>query len=227
MDKHKILIVEDEFSINDILTIALSKEGYRVRSVFNGKEALDIIEDFNPDLVLLDLMLPDIDGFEICKRISDKYLVIMLTARNEIIDRVLGLELGADDYIAKPFDIREVCARIKALFRRLNNEERSCIYDEFKDINSAIKVNIKSRILLKDEAEIFLKRKEFDLLLFLYENRNRVFSREELLDKVWGYEYEGDTRTVDVHVRRVRAKLDSENKESIIETVFGIGYVMR
>lgn len=227
MDKHKILIVEDEFSINDILTIALSKEGYRVRSVFNGKEALEIIEDFNPDLVLLDLMLPDIDGFEICKRISDKYLVIMLTARNEIIDRVLGLELGADDYIAKPFDIREVCARIKALFRRLNNEERSCSYDEFKDINSAIKINIKSRIFLKDETEIFLKRKEFDLLLFLYENRNRVFSREELLDKVWGYEYEGDTRTIDVHVRRIRAKLDSENKESIIETVFGIGYVMR
>ncbi|WP_055665475.1 response regulator transcription factor [Desnuesiella massiliensis] len=227
MNKYKILIVEDEFSINDILTIALSKEGYRVRNVFNGKDALEVIEDFNPDLVLLDLMLPDIDGFDICKRISHKYLVIMLTARNEIIDRVLGLELGADDYIAKPFDIREVCARIKALFRRLNNEERSCNYDEFKDINSSIKINIKSRILLKDETEIFLKRKEFDLLLFLYENRNRVFSREELLDKVWGYEYEGDTRTVDVHIRRIRAKLDSENKESIIETVFGIGYVMR
>lgn len=227
MNKHKILVVEDEFSINDILTIALSKEGYSVKSVFNGQDALDTIENFKPDLVLLDLMLPDIDGFDICKRISDKYLVIMLTARNEIIDRVLGLELGADDYIAKPFDIREVCARIKALFRRLNDDEVMCSSCEFESLNDFIQISPKSRIILKDGKEFSLKRKEFDLFLFLYQNRNIVFSREELLNKVWGYEYEGDIRTVDVHIRRIRAKIDRKDRESIIETVFGVGYVMR
>ena len=224
MENKKILVVEDEFSINDILTIALSKEGYEVKSVFTGKEALKIIKKFQPDLVLLDLMLPDMDGFDICKIIWNKYPVIMITARGDIVDKLLGMELGADDYITKPFDIREVKVRIKSLFRRLNSKENR---DEFEKLNDFIKINTKGRKVLKNYEEIELKRKEFDLLLYFYENKDVVLTRETLLEKVWGYEYEGDTRTVDVHVRRIRAKLDELDRESIIETVFGVGYVMR
>ncbi|SHI84384.1 DNA-binding response regulator, OmpR family, contains REC and winged-helix (wHTH) domain [Clostridium cavendishii DSM 21758] len=221
----KILVVEDEYSINDILTITLNKEGYEVKSVFYGREALEIIDDFKPDLVLLDLMLPDIDGFSVCKQISDKYLVIMITARGDVMDRILGMELGADDYIIKPFDIREVIVRVKAMFRR-GQKSTSMIEDGFEKVTDNIKVNEKSRIIIKDNRALDLKRKEFDLFLYLYKNRNVVHSREALLDKVWGFEFAGDTRTVDVHIRRLRAKLE-ENEDKIIETVFGIGYVMR
>lgn len=224
MSKKKILIVEDEFSINDILTIALSKEGYEVKSVFTGKEALNIIKKFQPHLVLLDLMLPDMDGFDICKILWNQYPIIMITARGDIVDKLLGMELGADDYITKPFDIREVKVRIKSLFRRLNTKENR---EEFEKLNESIKINTKGRKILKNDEEIELKRKEFDLFLYFYENKDIVLSRETLLEKVWGYEYEGDTRTVDVHVRRIRAKLDELDKKSIIETVFGVGYVMR
>ncbi|GAA0737199.1 response regulator transcription factor [Clostridium oceanicum] len=225
MPKEKILVVEDEFSINDILTTSLLKEGYEVKSVFNGRDALNIVEEFNPDLVLLDLMLPDIDGFDICKRIYQKYQVIMITARDDIVDKLLGLELGADDYITKPFDIREVKARIKVLFRRpkiRRDEEESYI-----DLTKAVKFNPKSREILKNDKIVDLKRKEFELFLYLYRNRNIVLSRENILEKVWGYEYLGDTRTVDVHIRRIRSKIDIKEGPSIIETVFGVGYVMR
>lgn len=219
----KILIVEDEYSINDILTITLKNEGYKVESVFDGKSALEKIDDFKPDLVLLDLMLPDMDGFELCKEISKDHLVIMITARDNIFDKIVGLELGADDYIVKPFEIREVVVRIKALFRSIKKEKAS-FSEDFVELVDGIEVDLQGKRIFKNGKEIQLKRQEAALFFFLLDNRNRVFSRAELLDRVWGYDYCGDTRTVDVHIRRIRAKLDCPD---IIETVFGIGYVMR
>lgn len=219
----KILVVEDEYSINDILTITLVNEGYKVESVFNGKTALERIELFKPDLVLLDLMLPDIDGFEICKKISKDHLVIMITARDSIFDKVVGLELGADDYIIKPFEIKEVVVRVKALFRSIE-KEKQISSEEFIELGGDIEVDLLGERVFKNGEEIQLKRQESALFFFLFKNRNRVFTRAELLDNVWGYDYYGDSRTVDVHIRRIRAKLEMPN---IIETVFGTGYVMR
>lgn len=219
----KILVVEDEYSINDILTITLKNEGYIVESVFDGKSALEKIDTFKPDLVLLDLMLPDMDGFELCKEISKDHLVIMITARDNIFDKIVGLELGADDYIVKPFEIREVVVRIKALFRSIE-KERTNHTEELIELAEGIEVDVQGKRVFKNGEEIQLKRQEAALFFFLLNNRNRVFTRAELLDKVWGYDYYGDSRTVDVHIRRIRAKLDCP---SLIETVFGIGYVMR
>ena len=225
MDRKRILVVEDEYSINDVLTFALRKEGYEVRSAFNGKEALELVENFKPDLVLLDLMLPDMDGFDICKEISKNTYVIMLTARGEIFDKIVGLELGADDYIVKPFEIKEVLVRIKVIFRR-NSKEINKIEENKKDING-IRISSKDRCVFKDGNLVPMRKLEFDLLNFLYENRGIIYSREDLLQKVWGYEYEGDTRTVDVHIKRLRDRLKEDKDNSIIETVYGIGYVMR
>ena len=224
MEKKKILVVEDEYSINDAITFALRKEGYDVRSVYSGKNALERFNEFKPDLVLLDLMLPDIDGFDICKEIYNKAYVIMLTARGEIIDKVLGLELGADDYIVKPFEIKEVLVRIKAVLRRV---EKGVDRDFIKEKEEIIKVYPRDRRVIKEGNEVALRRKEFDLLNFLNSNRGTVFSRDDLLEKIWGYDYEGDTRTVDVHIRRLREKLNEDKDNSVIETVFGGGYVMR
>jgi DNA-binding response OmpR family regulator len=224
----KVLVVEDELSINDILTSAIRSEGYSVRSAFSSKEARDLLESFKPNLAMLDINLPDESGFDLCRYINEKYAIpiIMLTARNDIVDKVLGLELGADDYITKPFHIKEVLTRVKVALRRVekykNNNE-----DQTSDLNGRIKINFQSRTVLKNDEEIRLKPKEYDLLEFLIRNRNIVFSREELLDKVWGMDYDGELRTVDVHVRRLRSKLDNENENSLIETVFGVGYVMR
>ena len=225
MDRKRILVVEDEYSINDGLTFALRKEGYDVRSAFNGKEALELVENFKPDLVLLDLMLPDMDGFDICKEISKNTYVIMLTARGEIFDKIVGLELGADDYIVKPFEMKEVLVRIKVIFRR-NSKEINKIEENKKDING-IRISSKDRCVFKDGNLVPMRKLEFDLLNFLYENRGIIYSREDLLQKVWGYEYEGDTRTVDVHIKRLRDRLKEDKDNSIIETVYGIGYVMR
>lgn len=225
MDKRRILVVEDEYSINDGLTFALRKEGYEVRGAFNGKEALELVENFKPDLVLLDLMLPDMDGFDICKEISKNTYVIMLTARGEIFDKIVGLELGADDYIVKPFEIKEVLVRIKVIFRR-NSKEINKIEENNKAING-IRISSKDRCVFKNGQLVPMRKMEFDLLNFLYENRGIIYSREDLLQKVWGYEYEGDTRTVDVHIKRLRDRLKEDKDNSIIETVYGIGYVMR
>ena len=227
MERQRILVVEDEISINDILTFALRKEGYDVRGVYKGQDAIDMVESFKPDLVLLDIMLPDKDGFQICREICDKTFVIILTARSDVIDKILGIEIGADDYITKPFEIREITARIKGIFRRIDKSDKikSNITQEIAD--KGLFINFDDRKAYKDSIEIELKKKEFDLLSFLYRNKNIVFSREELLNKVWGDEFEGDLRTVDVHIRRIRAKLGEEKNSTLIETVFGVGYVMR
>lgn len=224
MDK-RILVIEDEFSINDILTIALKNEGYEVISTFDGKSGMEAIEKFQPHLILLDLMLPDMSGFDICKQISKDNLVIMITARDNIFDKILGLEIGADDYITKPFEIREVTTRIKVLFRSMDKQKSKDENAKFQ-LKEDIAIDLLGERVFKNEEEIELKRKERALFFHLLNNRNRVYTRDELLNEVWGYDYAGDTRTVDVHVRRIREKLSMPG-DSIIETVFGTGYVMR
>lgn len=224
----KILVVEDELSINDILTSALKSDGYNVESAFSSMQARALLESFKPDLAMLDINLPDENGFDLCKFVNEKYSIpiIILTARNDIIDKILGLELGADDYITKPFHIKEVLTRVKVALRRVEKYKTSREVTLI-ELNSGVKVNFQSRTVIKNGEIVKLKPKEYDLLEFLLRNRNQVFSREQLLDKVWGIEYDGELRTVDVHVRRLRSKIDNKEENSIIETVFGIGYVMR
>lgn len=224
----KILIIEDDISISDILSFALKKEGYEVQAAMNGRSGLEAFEKFKPNLLILDIMLPDISGFDICKAVACKIPTIMITARNDIVDKVLGIELGADDYITKPFDIREVVVRVKAAFRRVdmitNMREET---ENLIKVNSHISINKESRTVYKDDISVRLKPKEYDLLLVFVENRQKVFTREQLLNMVWDMDFEGELRTVDVHVRRLRQKLDLDDVPSIIETVFGIGYRMR
>ncbi len=220
-----ILIIEDEESIMDILAYALRKEGYRVHGAATGQEGLQLFEGISPDLVILDVMLPDMDGFDICKKLTamSNVPVLMLTARDDIVDKVLGLELGADDYMTKPFDVREIIARIKALLRR----QGRTVASTYLAINDRIRMEPRSHTVLKEDEIVVLKPKEYDLLLFFVQHKNQVFSREEILDSVWDFDYAGDLRTVDVHVQRVRKKLDDAVRPSIIETVFGVGYKMR
>lgn len=225
---NEILIVEDDKSINDILFYALRSEGYKPYSSFSLKEARDSININLPNLILLDLNLPDGNGFDLCKEINSKYSIpiIILTAKNDVVDKVLGLELGADDYITKPFHIKEVLSRVKAVLRRI--EKSSSNYNaDFVEINSNIKINFKNRTVLKNDNMVQLKPKEYELLEFFVQNKNKVFSREQLIDNIWEFSYDGDIRTVDIHIRRLRSKLDNPNEPSIIETVFSVGYVMR
>lgn len=220
----KILIVEDEVSINDILTTSLKREGYDVVSAFTAREALILFDGFKPDLVLLDLMLPDGKGEEICKEIYKKACVIMITAKSNILDKLNGMEIGADDYITKPFDIREVKMRVKVALRRL---EDTAVIENNKNLEKGLFIDIQKREARKDGQVIKLSKKEFDIISLLYSNKEIVFSREQLLNHVWGIDYYGDDRTIDVHIRRLREKLGEEKGQSIIETVFGVGYVMR
>ena len=225
---NKILIVEDDKSINDILFYALKSEGYIPYSTFTLKEAKEYLNINLPDLILLDLNLPDGNGFDLCKEINSNYSIpiIILTAKNDIVDKILGLELGADDYITKPFHIKEVLSRIKAVFRRIEKPSINT-NTQFIDINKNIKINFENRTVLKNEESILLKPKEYELLEFFVQNRNKVFSREQLIDNVWEFSYDGDIRTVDIHIRRIRSKLDTPNEPSIIETIFSVGYIMR
>lgn len=221
--RENILIIEDDEDISQILRFSLTREGYKVKINDNGSRLEDDIQTFKPNLILLDIMLGDIDGFSICKEITNyKIPIIMLTARIDITDKILGLELGADDYITKPFDIREVITRIRVALRRkkeITNQKNK------ENVSSGnISISEQSRIVKCNGEEIKLKPKEFDLLLFLVKNKNRVYSRDELLNLVWGYDFIGDTRTIDVHITRLRQKL---KKEINIETVFGVGYMLK
>ncbi|NLM43574.1 MAG: response regulator transcription factor [Clostridiales bacterium] len=216
----KILVVDDEPAIVDLITLNLQLEGIESVSCNNGIDAIELAKSQNPDLILLDIMMPEMDGFQVCKILQDLNIpIILLTAKNSIKDKLHGLELGADDYITKPFDSRELIARIKTVLRRVNkysNKEETVIKA------GPISINIKERKVHIDENEIFLTPKEYDLLLFFIENEKIVFSRENLLESVWGYEYMGDSRTVDIHIQRLRKKLGRYSK--FIKTVFSIGY---
>ena len=219
--KKTILIVEDEESLYDILAYALRKEGFIVHGASTGKEALKFLQGIEIDLVILDLMLPDTTGFELCKEITSisNLPILMLTARDDIVDKVLGLELGAEDYMTKPFDVREVIARVKVLLRR----NPSQTHYHYIKVSASIYIDHRAYSVYKNNEIVVLKPKEYELLLLFAQHTNRVFSREEILDTVWEMDYEGGLRTVDVHVQRIRKKLDP----SIIETVFGIGYKMK
>ena len=220
----KILIVDDEKNIRDLLKFNLENEGFKTVLASDGLEALQKVRD-NVDLVVLDLMLPEVDGLKVCKKIrNDKQIgdlpIIMLTAKSEDIDRIIGLELGADDYITKPFNTRELIARIKALLRRISMSSGQQKSDsEIIELDGLV-INTKNHTVKKDEEEIPMTPKEFDLLVFLIRNNDQVFSRDKLLSEIWGYEFSGDTRTVDVHVRRLRKKIGV----GLIKTVRGVGY---
>jgi len=220
-----ILSIEDDEDIRDILCHFLEKEGFKVLQARDGNEGIDVVFSEKIDLILLDLMLPDMNGYEVCRRVKEEKIpIIMVTAKNDIFDKILGLELGADDYITKPFDIREVIARIKVCLRRMESSKEGS--EAVINLLNGIKIHEKSREVLKNDVLIKLKPKEYELLLTLAKNRRIVMTRDKLLEKVWDYDFEGDSRTVDVHIQRLRKKLEQEFEESMIETVFGVGYKM-
>lgn len=224
----KILIVDDEKNIVDIIAFNMKKEGYEVVKAMDGEEGLRLTFEENPDLILLDIMMPKMDGYEVCKKIREKKNtpIIMLTARAEEVDKVLGLELGADDYVTKPFGIRELVARVKANLRKMEVLEAQPAPVNGNEFHyGRITVNTDRYEVQKDEKAIDLTFREFELLKFLAQQKGQVFSREALLEKVWGYEYFGDVRTVDVTIRRLREKVeDDPSKPSYILTKRGVGY---
>ena len=225
--KQKILIVDDDNNIAELISLYLTKECYECRIVNDGEEALKEVEAFQPNLVLLDLMLPGIDGYQVCREIRHKsnLPIIMLSAKGEVFDKVLGLELGADDYIIKPFDSKELVARVKAVLRRFQPAAPAAAsqttgkYVEYQDLI----INQTNYSVIYKGKTVDMPPKELELLYFLASSPNQVFTREQLLDHIWGYEYIGDTRTVDVHIKRLREKIKDHDKWSIA-TVWGIGY---
>ena len=225
MSNKKVLIVDDEEHIRELIKFNLKKEGYDIEVAVNGREAIEIIKKIKFDLILLDLMLPEIDGLEVCKEIrknenTSDIPVMMITAKGEEFDKVLGLELGADDYITKPFSIRELIARVKALLRRSNVKKEENII-KFGDVL----VNFNTREVTRENENVELTLKEFELLKLLIKNKGNILTRELLLDKIWGYEYIGETRTVDVHIRHLRKKIESDDKNpQYIQTIRGVGY---
>ncbi|WP_090013867.1 response regulator transcription factor [Clostridium sp. DSM 8431] len=223
-----ILIIEDEEDIRDIIYHYLKKEGYSVKEAANGYTGINTALNERIDLIILDLMLPDISGYDVCREIckNRNIPIIMLTARNDIVDKIRGLEIGADDYITKPFDIREVMARVSVCLRRIEGVKSIVVNEHVIEVNSDVKINKESREVFKSGEVIKLKPKEYDLLLTFAENKNIVMSREKLLERVWEYDFEGGSRTVDVHVQRLRKKLDTDGNRTIIETIFGVGYRM-
>lgn len=223
----KILVVDDEEAIVDLIKMELEFEGYVVETAYDGEEAIKKAKETKPDLIVLDVMLPKKNGYDVCKELQLEMDVpiILLTAKTDIIDKVLGLELGADDYVTKPFDNRELIARIKAHLRRVQKSSTTKKKNEVI-VNGPLKVMPEERMVLLNDKEIHLTPKEFDLLYLLASNLEQVFPRDELLKQIWGYGYYGDTRTVDMHIQRIRRKIDNQPNK-FIQTVFGIGYKMR
>lgn len=225
MAGERILIIDDELNIVELLKYNLESSGYKVYYALTGKDGLNLSMQKKPDIILLDIMLPEMDGFDVCKEIkknkdTENISIIMLTAKSEEFDKILGLEIGADDYITKPFSIRELQARIKAVLRRNTKKDTT----EVVSIGDLI-IDFNKHEVLKSGNVIELTLKEFELLKLLLLNKGKVLTRDFLLDKVWGYEYYGETRTVDVHVRHLRQKIEDNDKNPLyIETVRGIGY---
>lgn len=224
--RQKILIVDDDENICELISLYLTKEFYDTKMVYDGEEALRQFELFEPNLILLDLMLPGMDGYQVCREIRQRSSVpiIMLSAKGEVFDKVLGLELGADDYIIKPFDSKELVARVKAVLRRYQaapspTAKKPAKYVEYEDLA----INLTNYSVVYKGKTVDMPPKELELLYFLASSPNQVFTREQLLDHIWGYEYIGDTRTVDVHIKRIREKIKDHGRWSI-STVWGIGY---
>jgi two-component system response regulator RegX3 len=224
-----ILVVDDETTLRETLVEALESEGFRVVSAADGREALTIFRAERPDLVLLDLMLPELSGIEVCRiiRAESGVPIVMLTAKDSELDKVVGLELGADDYVTKPFSLRELSARIRALFRRSEQAVASENPPAVVDLGR-VQVDIAGHRLLRDGDALPIKPKAFELLLFLLRHPGQVFTRDQLLERVWGYDYAGETRTVDVHVHWLRSQIEDEpSSPQFIHTVRGVGYGFR
>ncbi len=229
VDKQRILIVDDDNNIAELISLYLVKECYETLIVNDGESALEQITEFGPDLMLLDIMLPGIDGYEVCRRVrtTSELPIIMLSAKGETFDKVLGLQLGADDYIEKPFDSKEMVARVKAVLRRSASKPVPVPAQENSDIDAVfypdLIINLTNYSVTYKGRTIEMPPKELELLYFLASSPNRVYTREQLLDRIWGYEYSGDTRTVDVHIKRIREKIGDHEKWRI-STIWGKGY---
>jgi DNA-binding response OmpR family regulator len=224
-----ILVVDDEPTLRETLVEALELEGYRAIAAADGREALARFRDGKPDLVLLDLMLPELSGVEVCRilRAESAVPIIMLTARDSEVDKVVGLELGADDYVTKPFSLRELTARIRAIFRRAEQQAAADGPPPLMDLGR-VQVDLAGHRILRDGVAVPLKPKAFELLSFLVRHPGQVFTRDQLLEKVWGYDYAGETRTVDVHVHWLRSELENDPaRPQLVQTVRGVGYVFR
>ncbi len=229
VSKQKILIVDDDANIAELIGLYLNKECYDTQIAADGEEALELFATYAPDLVLLDLMLPGIDGYQVCREIRTKSQtpIIMLSAKGEVFDKVLGLELGADDYMEKPFDSKELVARVKAVLRRTHQAPQTAAAsagsgDKIVDYPD-LSINLTNYSVTYMGHSLDMPPKELELLYFLASQPNRVFTREQLLDQIWGYEYIGDTRTVDVHIKRIREKIH-DHASWKISTIWGIGY---
>lgn len=227
-EKQKVMIVDDDPSIAELISLYLNKECYDTHIVNDGEEAIKVFKTYNPDIILLDLMLPGIDGYQVCRQIRSESdtPVIMLSAKGEVFDKVLGLELGADDYMIKPFDSKELVARVKAVLRRYNahpKETNASGSTQGTVEYPGLKVSLADYTVIYNDERIDMPPKELELLYFLASSPNQVFTREQLLNNIWGYDYLGDTRTVDVHIKRLREKLP-DGKGWSLGTVWGIGY---
>ena len=223
MANNKIMVVDDDSNICELLRLYLEKEGFDTVLAENGVEALDKFEKEKPDLILLDIMMPQLDGWQVCREIRKKSQcpIIMLTAKGEVFDKVLGLELGADDYVVKPFEAKEVVARVKAVLRRSGIQNDKKVKEVRYD---GLYINMENYELRIRGKQVDTPPKEMELIFHLASNPNRVFTRDQLLDEVWGFEYYGDSRTVDVHVKRLREKLDGVSDQWNLKTVWGVGY---
>ena len=223
MSAGKILVVDDDINICELLRLYIEKEGYQVIIANDGNEALRLFESEKPDFVMLDIMLPGLDGWQVCREIRNqaKCPIIMLTAKGEVFDKVLGLELGADDYVVKPFEAKEIIARIRAVMRRTGQPENS----EVKEVKwDKLSINLTNYELKVNGVQVDTPPKEMELIYHLASNPNRVFTRDQLLDEVWGFDYYGDSRTVDVHIKRLREKLEGVSDKWVLKTVWGVGY---
>ena len=223
MNNRKILIVDDDQNICELLRLYIEKEGFTTAEAHDGEQAVELFNREQPALILLDIMLPKMDGWQVCREIrkTSDVPIIMLTAKGEVFDKILGLELGADDYVVKPFEAKEVVARIRAVLRRTGSSDEEAVKEVRWD---KLIINLTNYELIVDGKQIDTPPKELELLYHLASNPNKVFTRDQLLDQVWGFEYYGDSRTVDVHVKRIREKIDGVSDKWELRTVWGVGY---
>ncbi len=221
-NKTKVLIIDDDVNICELIRLYLEKEGYDILTVYNGVKAIDVFKDYSPSIVILDIMLPGADGWQVCREIRkvSSIPIIMLTAKGETFDKVLGLELGADDYMVKPFEPKELVARVKAVLRRYEHKD----IDVQEVVYPNLTINRSNYSAKVNGKDLELTPKELELLFFLASNPNKVFTREQLLEQVWGFDFYGDSRTVDVHIKRLREKIELEDQVWQLKTVWGVGY---
>ncbi len=222
MNKTKVLVIDDDVNICELIRLYMEKEGYEVRTVYNGKSGIEAFSEFTPNIAVLDIMLPGMDGWQVCREIRkvSNIPIIMLTAKGETFDKVLGLELGADDYMVKPFDPKELIARVKAVLRRYEHKD----FDAQEIVYPNLVINKTNYTVKLNGKDLELPPKELELLYFLASNSNKVFTREQLLEHVWGFDFYGDSRTVDVHVKRLREKIELPDQLWQLKTVWGVGY---